>query len=75
MTLMSRERWMRKINQRYRKMNRRLVRTRANDPNWLRLGDYYVVNAKTNEVVCRHITFADFAGIAASRFGARRGGG
>ena len=60
---MSREHWMKRINQKYKEQNenRRLVKTRANDPRWPMLGDYYIVSTKTNAIVARHVNFADFA--------------
>jgi hypothetical protein len=66
MRSMSRESWMRRINQRDRKT--KLVKTKAHDPNWPRLGDYYVIDTKTGRVVLTHYDFASFAkDVAASR--------
>ena len=41
---------MRRINLKYReqKENRRLMKTKAHDPRWPRLGDYYIVDTRTN---------------------------
>ena len=59
----SRESWMRRMNLKYReqKENRRLMKTKAHDPRWPRLGDYYIVDTRTNAIVARHVNFAGFA--------------
>jgi hypothetical protein len=65
---MSREKWMHRINELGKKINRRMVMTRANDPNLPSLGDYYIVDTRTNAIVLRHHNFASFAKqVAASR--------
>jgi len=63
MRSMSRESWMRRINIKYRERNenRRLVKTKAHDPRWPRLGDYYIVDTRTNAILARHVNFAGFA--------------
>jgi hypothetical protein len=68
---MSREQWMKRINNRLLKRNRLLVKTEADDPRWLRLGDYYLVSTKTNVIVCRHVNVSEFA---PESMGPKRGG-
>jgi hypothetical protein len=62
-TDMSREQRLKFINDAFRKLgkNRRLLKTKANDPNWLRLGDYYIIDTDSKAILCRHFTFFDFA--------------
>jgi hypothetical protein len=45
------------------------MKTKANDPRWPKLGDYYIVDTRTSAIVARHVNFAGFA----ERVGAIRG--
>jgi len=58
---MSREQMLKRLNQLYSKQHRRLVRTKVNDPRWVRLGDYYIISTRTNAIMARHFNFAAYA--------------
>ena len=57
---MSREKWISLLNRRCKQQNLQLVKTKAHDPRWPQLGDYYAVDTKTKAVVLRHLSFEDF---------------
>ncbi len=53
--------WLEHLNTKLRKHNVRVKQVRPDDPSWMVLGDYVMVNLKNNTVIQRHLNFRDIA--------------
>ncbi len=57
---MTRAQWLAAKNESLAQFNLKIVRTKENDPNFTRFGDYFVVRLDTQSIVRSHLTFLDF---------------
>ena len=54
-----RDDWLKRWNQRLKKIGQRIVHIQGDDPRWPQLGDYVFVDRRTNSIVMRHVNLFD----------------
>jgi hypothetical protein len=59
--VMSRDDWVKRWNQQLKKIGQRLVHIQGDDPRWPTLGDYVLVNRKSNSIKMQHVNLFDIA--------------